>query len=619
MYETVDDPIGSTLAIPEEARLKFGELADMVAARSLIVWGEHCSECAYPTCYMSCAFYTPRRDGHCRRFANGIEQQTDGAVTLGRIRLRQWAKLEGQGPAPLFAIRAAARRQHADRVVSALIVKFAPSQALYERSARHWNRLKARPIRPAATLADAFVVEAWLPSDQPLPATLAFVPADDGTHTLFQSRLDLQPGYNRFVVPYREIASRIDLSRRFLVQIEPVGEAIGREIVFGLIDFVGFKPAVRQAVQGAGENKRPIASAPGHGKKTRTAKCVVWDLDDTVWRGTLAEDGRDDLTLDPLVRETILELDRRGVLQSVVSKNDPDPALAALQAFGLRDYVLFPQIGWGPKSDAIKRIAERLDIGLDTFVFIDDQAFERGEVGERLPDVTVLPASDIPTLLTSPLFDLPVTVESAKRRTLYQTEELRQNSFAASDADYASFLRDCRIRLEIADLSELQEERAYELSQRTNQLNVSGTKYSRDEIKALMRPSSAERVYMLRCEDRFGDYGVIGMCVLDSRSGQVKSFMMSCRIQRKRVEHAFFGWLSRGLSAASPAGSITVNYHKTARNGAVFDLLKELGFDYRPGSDNDGIFVRSLAQPIAEDDVVEVIDLTAARAPALSG
>ncbi len=615
MYETIDNTAGASMSLTLEAQLKFGELASKIEARSLIVWGEHCSECAYPTCYTSCAFYTPRRDLHCRRFTNGIEQGVIGSFTLGKIRFRKWAKLEGAGPAKLFSIQTATRRERSDRLVSSLILNFAPSHAIYARSTRYWNQLKNRPfIGSVPRHIDCFVVEAWLESGPQLPLTVTFLPAGSDGPGFFQSRLDLQEGYNRIELPYSEIAARVDLSDRHLIQIEPVGDAVGREVIFGLIDFVRFTTESQRPVPVSEKSDQaPLIEASKSAHRTRTAKCVVWDLDDTIWRGTLAEDGHESLTLDPVALSTIAELDRRGILQSIATKNDPEATLAALRAFKIRDYFLFPQIGWGAKSASVKRIAELLDIGLDTFVFVDDQPFERGEVGESLPEVTVLPETDIPNLLTSPLFDVPVTPESTKRRALYQTEELRQATFTGSDTDYVTFLRECRIRLEISDLSGIHEERAYELSQRTNQLNVSGTKYSRDDIKALMRPSSKYRAYMLRCEDRFGDYGVIGMCVLDRQFGRVHSFMMSCRVQRKRVEQSFFTWLSKQLSSNRPLAAMEVSYRKTQRNRAVVKMLEELGFEYQSDGENGGTFVRLLDVPIAEDDVVEIVDLTTAR------
>jgi FkbH-like protein len=619
MYETVDNCANVRMSLPPETQRQFRELASTVEARSLMVWGEHCSECAFPTCYTSCAFYTPRRDLHCRRFADGIERGKIGNVALGRLRFRRWAKLEGAGPLRLFSRRNAILREWLDRLLSALIINFAPTRSFYGRLSRYWNQFKGAPaIASAPGRVDAFVVEAWLASGPPIPLTVTFLPVGGDEQRLFQSRFDLHTGYNRFVLPYADIAARVDLSDRFLTQIEPVGDAAGREVVFGLIDFVRFTP---EALPADGPDKTEMATTVARAKgakRTRTAKCVVWDLDETLWRGTLAEDGREGLMLNPAALATIVELDRRGILQSIASKNDPESALTALQSFGIRDYFLFPQIGWGPKSASVKQIAEQLDIGLDTFVFIDDQPFERGEVGETLPEVTVLPETDIPNLLTSPLFDVPATPESAKRRALYQTEERRQATFAGSDTDYVTFLRDCRIRLEISDLSVEHQERAYELSQRTNQLNVSGTKYSRDDIKALLSPSSKYQAYILRCEDRFGDYGVIGMCVVDRQTAHVESFMMSCRVQRKRVEQSFFGWLSRELSAARQKGSIEVSYRKTARNQAVVKMLDQLGFQYHAADDSSGTFVKALKVPIAEDDVVEVVNRTAARSPELS-
>src|SRR5262249_13051984 len=157
-----------------------------------------------------------------------------------------------------------------------------------------------------------------------------------------------------------------------------------------------------------------------------------------------------------------------------------------------------PQVGWGPKSDSLRRIAELLDIGLDTFVFVDDEPFERGEVGAALPMVTVLPESELPNLLANPLFDAPATAEGSKRRKMYQVEELRQATFASSGTDYLSFLRDCNIQLTIQSISEQHAERAYELSQRTNQLNFSGTKYARSDVAAFLRPDCREAVFLLR-------------------------------------------------------------------------------------------------------------------------
>jgi hypothetical protein len=177
MYETVDNATRVSMPLPPAAREKFVELAGKIEARSLIVWAEHCSECAFPTCYTSCAFYTPRRDLNCRRFADGIERGAIGGVTLGRVRFGKWAKLEGIGPVKLVSARAATLRERLDRLVSSLIVNFAPSQTIYANSTRYWNEFKAtRAVGPTPERIDSFVVEAWLASGPPLAFTVTFLP-----------------------------------------------------------------------------------------------------------------------------------------------------------------------------------------------------------------------------------------------------------------------------------------------------------------------------------------------------------------------------------------------------------------------------------------------------------
>src|ERR1051326_591513 len=116
-----------------------------------------------------------------------------------------------------------------------------------------------------------------------------------------------------------------------------------------------------------------------------TVKCLVWDLDNTLWNGTVVEDG--DVTLSEQVRAVIVELDSRGILQSVASKNDHDLAWGKLEQLGIAEYFVLPRIGWGPKSAAVRDIADRLSFAYPTIAFIDDQPTERAEVTYHLPEV----------------------------------------------------------------------------------------------------------------------------------------------------------------------------------------------------------------------------------------
>lgn len=607
MYESIAYPNIFTPSLNDSVTCCFDELLGAITARSLIVWGEHCSECAAPACYATCSFYTPRHeDFNCSRFARGIQHANlHSGVRLATIIFRKWGKLEGKGPVGLTSLTNANRREKLDNIVSHAITQWVPSVAS-RKLKRIWDQRKTRSSASQSFVADAFVIEAWLRDDHPnLNFTLTVMSTNESSEGLYQDNIEFSKGYNRKVVPVAEISRWVDLTQPYVIKIEPLENAIGREVTFGLIDFVAFRKVVDE-IRPQSNQSETIISAQSVLIK---AKCVVWDLDNTVWRGTLAEDGLDGLVLDPRVLSIIRELDRRGLLQSIASKNDMKPALDALEYFGLKEFFLYPQIGWDPKSLAIQRIAELLDIGLDTFVLVDDQAFERAEVHERLPSVRVLADTELPTLLENPLFDLPVTSESVKRRSMYQAEQKRKSTFEASTSDYVEFLRGCNLVIQPSVLSHATMERAYELSQRTNQLNVSGRRYSREELIEIVSADGYRTSYIFSCKDRFGDYGIIAMCLVNKSNAQIESFMMSCRVQRKHVENAIFAWLADKL-AAKGFDNMFVQYKKTSRNNASVQMLEELGFSFQStNSQEEGIFVRSTKELFGKVDVVKVWDL----------
>jgi FkbH-like protein len=581
-------PIEASAAVATAVDFALG-----LSAVSQIVWGEHCSECDYPRCYSACSFYDPRPDLQCRRFEAGIEAAPGG---LTRIRFRRWGKLEGQGPAPLRPLRDARRRSSRDELISKTLARVPAPFAVRNNLVYRWNLAKSRPPKDPSIAADAFVVEGWSETGVAQRFTLTFL-QDNPSRGMFQTSFDLAADYSRLVVPTATIAAAIDLASPYLVQIEPVGEAEGVRAVFALTDFVAFATAT------------PPVEAPGS-----LIKVVVWDLDETLWRGILAEDGAESLQLRPEAVAAIKALDAKGVLNSIASKNDEAEALAALRRFGLEDYFLHPQIGWGPKSAAVARIAAALDLGLDAFAFIDDQAFERAEVAAAHPAVRALPETSVEGLADHGWFDHPVTAESAGRRALYKAEAKRSQEAVAADGDYLGFLRSSELVLTIAALGPAEAERVYELSQRTNQLNFTGAKLSRDAVLAMTAPDQAHTRLTLRCADRFGDYGLIGFADLDLDAGELSAFFMSCRVQRKRVEHAAFDYAAHLLRGAGHS-VFRVRFRATARNGAAVALLSDLGFHRQePDASGQSIWQRSLERPFEDADVVRVSSVSAKAA-----
>ncbi|GAA1656681.1 HAD-IIIC family phosphatase [Fodinicola feengrottensis] len=267
---------------------------------------------------------------------------------------------------------------------------------------------------------------------------------------------------------------------------------------------------------------------------TELVKCVVWDLDDTVWNGVLLENDAIHLRLG--VVDTVRELDRRGILQSIASRNDGARATAALRDFGLSDYFLVPQLGWGAKSGSVRRIAEELSIGLDTLLFVDDDPVERAEVASTHPDVRVADA-DIPALLTRPdLTPAAVTGEGRRRRLMYHAEFRRRRAEQDFTGPAPEFLASLQMNVTIrrAALGDL--DRAEELTVRTNQLNATGYPYSRAEL-AELASSAVHDLIVVELSDRFGSYGIVGLALLthDPQVWTVKLLLMSCRVSARGI------------------------------------------------------------------------------------
>lgn len=317
----------------------------------------------------------------------------------------------------------------------------------------------------------------------------------------------------------------------------------------------------------------------------KTVKCVVWDLDDTVWEGTLLEG--DDLRLRPGVEETMRLLDRRGILNSVASRNDETVALARLAEFGLADLVVAPQIGWGAKSASVGAVASALNIGIDTLAFVDDQPFERDEVGHVHPEVLTIDAAEVSSIAgferMVPRF---VTDDSRRRREMYRAEADRHRAEEDFSGTSTEFLASLGMRLTVAPADEADLHRAEELTVRTNQLNATGRTFSYEELDAL-RSSSDHDLLVVSLEDRYGGYGTIGLCLVERASDawHLRMLLMSCRVMARGVGAVV---LQHVVRSARKAGVVLrADFVPTERNRAMFVTYKFGGF--RQIGDRDGV------------------------------
>src|SRR5690606_11749738 len=249
-------------------------------------------------------------------------------------------------------------------------------------------------------------------------------------------------------------------------------------------------------------------------KKSKKIKCVIWDLDNTMWDGILIEDGIEKLKLKAGIKEILWEIEQRGIINSIASKNNEEIAIKALEHFGIQDFFLFPKISWLPKSKSIREIALDLNVNVNTMLFVDDSVFERNEVQAVFPQVKTLDALEYQSILDLPELDVPVTEESKKRKHFYQNEVRRKQQSVGYEGDYFDFLRSCNIKLEILPFSEEHIERVYELTQRTNQMNFSGNHYEKNDILQVANNFNFS-CYVLKCKDDFGEYGIIGFGIID--------------------------------------------------------------------------------------------------------
>jgi FkbH-like protein len=305
-------------------------------------------------------------------------------------------------------------------------------------------------------------------------------------------------------------------------------------------------------------------------------KCVVWDLDDTLWDGILLEDGG--VTLRPGIPELLEALDRRGILHSIASRNHHDTAMTRLRQLGLDHFFLHPQINWNAKSASVRAIAESLRIGLDTLAFIDDQPFEREEVAAALPQVLCMDAAEVAGVLDSPRFSPPhVTDDALQRREMMRSSMARDAAEAAFEGPPAAFLASLGMRLEIGPAGPEDLRRAEELTLRTNQLNTTGYTYSHDELAELIR-SPDHLVLIAGLEDRFGTYGRIGLAVVTRtpKVWSIRLLLMSCRVMSRGVGSILLGHIMR---AARDAGvRLQAEFITNDRNRMMLITYRLAGF-----------------------------------------
>jgi FkbH-like protein len=335
--------------------------------------------------------------------------------------------------------------------------------------------------------------------------------------------------------------------------------------------------------------------------KGLTRKCVVVDLDGTLWGGVAGEVGPEGIQLGPTApgvefvefQEALLNLTRRGILLAVCSKNNPDDVLPILRdhpSMVLREqHFSALRINWRNKAENIREIADELKIGLESLVFVDDNPLERELIRQVLPEVLTVDLPRDPSHFRSQLEDmsdfdvLALTREDEMRATEYQVARQRR-ALERSSPSLNEYLHSLEIRAEIARAHSPHLNRLVQIFNKTNQFNTTTRRYQTRDVEGFMT-SAEHRLYVLRAGDRFGDHGLVGAAVVRDAGDTwwIESFLLSCRVMGLSVETAL---LKRIVDDARSheVRSVIGEFVPTTKNHPAEDLYRRHGFRSRDDS-----------------------------------
>jgi FkbH-like protein len=331
-------------------------------------------------------------------------------------------------------------------------------------------------------------------------------------------------------------------------------------------------------------------------QKGISKKCLVLDLDNTLWGGVIGDDGLGGIKLgqgDPesetflYFQRYIKSLKERGVILAICSKNNEDTAknvflMHAEMELKLDDISCFVA-NWNDKASNIRSIAKILDIGLNSLVFVDDNPAERAIVRQLLPEVSVPelpldPSGYIEAIDKHRYFQVvSVTSEDLKRTDFYKSNEARANSQSSAQS-IAEFLSSLKMKAKVTSISSSNLERSVQLINRSNQFNLTTKRYSAAELIAISQ-SSEWITFTVSLADRFGDNGLISVVIgkLVDRTLFIDTWLMSCRVLKRGVEHLLLEVLLK-FAHEQQLLSLRGDYIATAKNSLVSDHYKNLGF-----------------------------------------
>ena len=310
---------------------------------------------------------------------------------------------------------------------------------------------------------------------------------------------------------------------------------------------------------------------------TPVKKVLALDLDNTLWKGVVSEDGVDAIEPNELLQRKALMLKECGVVLVALSKNNPEdvaPALRDARMLLHEDDFAAIRVNWDAKSLNLSDVARELNVGIDSFVFVDDNPGNRAEMRASLPEVTITP---FPPDLSLYFHSAALTDEDRMRTAHYKAESLRREE--ASRLSLDDYLRSLDIKNEIHLITEEEFARVAQLAQKTNQFNVCTNRWTEDDVRSFAA-DSRHAILTLHSSDRFGDLGLVAFvhATIDGDAAEIVDWVMSCRAMNRRIEFVMEDEVERAL-ASRGVKKISATWKRTAKNNPVENLFDSFGFE----------------------------------------
>ena len=456
-----------------------------------------------------------------------------------------------------------------------------------------------RPPEARASFAEdtyARIRQIWSRIGSRIPATVLqcnFPLVDDGVFGQFGNKTEQSFLFQQRKLNYLLMQGCQEAKNTFLIDLDALQTALGRSTFADpKLYYVAKMPISLAALPAAAKLVVDVVRSLQGAVK----KCLVLDLDNTLWGGVIGDDGLSGIQIGELgtghafsdFQKWLKELKNRGILLTVCSKNNEDTAKEPFEkhpemVLRLEDFSMFVA-NWEDKARNIRTIQQSLNIGMDSMVFLDDNPFERELVRTMIPEITVPELPEDPALYLQYLRGLDLfETASYSREDAGRTEQYREKAqraaFEAAFQSYDDYLEALQMRASAAAFDPFHYPRIAQLTQRSNQFNLRTVRYTEAEIEALAQDDSRIGLYFT-LKDKFGDHGLISVVVLEKQPEDtlfISEWLMSCRVLKRGMEEFI---VDKILSVAAQQGfrRVVGEYIPTPKNAMVKDLYEQLGF-----------------------------------------